>query len=173
MIIHYAITYDICISLLVRSVERYGDNNVYFKEHLISNCMSSFLFLFYFFLNDVSPSTDVIPEPEMRGLGNGSFIAKQQNVTCHVSYHLSENVTFDRELIGEHGLQLSPPGYLGSVIYHKNNTATFAWVLNYTPDHDYCGYKLRCVLLVDNAIHGNYIVEDEVYIQVCGMFIYR
>ena len=118
--------------------------------------------------NVLSSSTDTPPEPEIKGLEKGLSMAKHQHITCHVRYHWSENVTFAWELDGGIGHQLSTPGFLESVIQHMNNTATLVWVLNYTLDTDHSGYRLRCVVRVDNKIHSNYKAVNEANICFCG-----
>ena len=112
--------------------------------------------------DNLSPSTGALPEPEIQGVENWLLIPKQENVTCHVRYHRSENVTFIWELDNALGSKQDLPGYMESVIHHRNNTATFVWVLNFTLDSDRSWYnKLRCVVRVDNKIHRNYSTTDE------------
>ena len=119
--------------------------------------------------SNLSPSAGVPPEPQIRGLEDWSFIPEQKNITCRVRYFWSENVIFAWELDGEPGSK-SPPGYMASVVKHTNNTATFVWALNYTLHHGQNGYKLRCVVRVDNKIHRNYKANDE-RILFYGMFM--
>ena len=63
------------------------------------------------------------------------------------------------------------PGYLESVVHPRNNTASHVWALNFTLECGHSGYRLRCVVRVDNAIHRNYEAKDEVYIRFCGMLM--
>ena len=109
----------------------------------------------------LSPPTGVLPEPKIRGIENWLFTTEDERITCHVSYHWTQNVTFNWELDEELGSKLNLPGYMRSIVQHKNNTATFVWALNFTFEHGHSGYKLRCIVRVDNTIHRNYRANDE------------
>ena len=119
----------------------------------------------------LSSPTGVLPDPEIRGLEKGLFIPAREKITCHVRYHWSENVTFAWELDKKHGPKAYLPGYMESVIKHRNNTATFVWALNFTLDHSHRGNKLKCIARVDNMIHRNNKTTDERRILFAGMFM--
>ena len=111
--------------------------------------------------SDISTSTGALPEPEIQGLGNWLFIRDQEHITCHVLCHWSENVSFVWELDRGFDQKQYLPGYMKYVFQHRNNTATFVWALNFTLRYDHIGYKLRCVVYVDNEINRYYKAEDE------------